>query len=129
MDRHRQHEPIDLEAVAQTGSSSIPEKMDTKQPRTSPDPPLQPDFEQPLTQPYLNALAIHANGLSKTDLNNPYISYYGRLRFYSLQHTCQELNALNKKALIDMTATWHDLERLRFLLHEHGKTYARDFYI
>jgi hypothetical protein len=124
MDRHRQHEPIDIEAnEARKGPSpSFKEKMDTKLPHTSPDPPLQPDFEQPLTGPYLNALATYANGLTNTDLNNPCVSYYGRLRFYSLQHTCQELNALNQKALIDANPTWHDLERLRFLLHEHGKS-------
>jgi hypothetical protein len=74
----------------------------------------------PLPSQYLQALAGYANDLTEADLNNPCISYYGRLRYYSLQNTCQELNGLSKKCLVDMNPSREDLERLRFLLHEHG---------
>jgi hypothetical protein len=63
---------------------------------------------------------LHSEYLKKQDLNNPCVSYYGRLRYYSLQHICQELNGLENKTLVEMNPTKDDLERLRFLLHEHG---------
>jgi hypothetical protein len=71
---------------------------------------------------YLQRLARYA---MQSDLNNPCISYYGRLRFYSLQHTCQELNSLSDKTLglgpnCNPENPTQDLERLRFLLHEQG---------
>lgn len=80
-----------------------------------------PTFDGEPTPQYLAGLAGYTRSLENEDLNNPCVSYYGRLRFYSLQHTCQELNHLSKKTLEDANATWHDLERLRHLLHEHGK--------
>jgi hypothetical protein len=79
-----------------------------------------PNFDETLPQHYLEGLKGYADSLCDTDLNNPSVSYYGRLRFYSLQHICQELNALSSKALKAANPSWHDLERLRLLLHEHG---------
>jgi hypothetical protein len=79
-----------------------------------------PNFAEPLPQHYLEGLKGYAKSLSDANLNNPAISYYGTLRLYSLQHTSQELNALSDKALKAGNPTWHDLERLRLLLHEHG---------
>ena len=86
-----------------------------------PDEDLIVNFDRPLTPQYLGQLADYANALEKYNLSYPCIQYYGRLRFYSLQHTCQELNALSKKALEDRNPTREDLDRLRFLLHEHGR--------
>jgi hypothetical protein len=79
-----------------------------------------PKRNEELHSEYLRALAGYAKDLKKQDLNNPCISYYGRLRYYSLQHICQELNGLENKTLVEMNPTKDDLERLRFLLHEHG---------
>ncbi|EPE36911.1 hypothetical protein GLAREA_09074 [Glarea lozoyensis ATCC 20868] len=79
-----------------------------------------PNFAEPLPQHYLEGLQGYAKSLSDADLNNPAISYHGTLRLYSLQHTAQELNALSNKALKAGNPTWHDLERLRLLLHDHA---------
>ena len=96
------HKLVDIEAIKVEGDPS-------------------PNFDGPLLAQYLKRLAGYANNLTKPEFNNPCVSYYGRLRFYSLQHTCQELNTLHEKALVQKNPTREDLERLRFLLHEHSK--------
>ncbi|KAL2075186.1 hypothetical protein VTL71DRAFT_128 [Oculimacula yallundae] len=78
------------------------------------------DGQWPPHPDYLAGLQGYARGLSISDLNNPFIPYHGTLRFYSLQHTCQELNDLSKKTLDGASATRDDLERLRLLLHEQA---------
>lgn len=101
----------DLENSRQQGNKAYEELLTS--PTFNGQWPPSPD--------YLAGLKSYAGGLSISDLNNPFIPYHGTLRFYSLQHTCQELNDLSKKTLDGTNATWHDLERMRFLLHEQGK--------
>ncbi|KAL5330251.1 hypothetical protein ACEPPN_003777 [Leptodophora sp. 'Broadleaf-Isolate-01'] len=100
----------DLENSRQQGNKAYEELLTS--PTFNGQWPPSPD--------YLAGLKSYAGGLSISDLNNPFIPYHGTLRFYSLQHTCQELNDLSKKTLDGTNATWHDLERMRFLLHEQA---------
>ncbi|KAK0119488.1 hypothetical protein ONS95_010935 [Cadophora gregata] len=83
----------------------------------------QPTFDGqwPPSEHYLAGLAAYATNLDPSvDLSNPSIPYYGTLRLYSLQHMCQELSCLSRKTLDDANASWHDLERLRTLLHDQA---------
>ncbi|CZR62734.1 uncharacterized protein PAC_12631 [Phialocephala subalpina] len=119
------HNIIDIEAIEVDEESKPAYHYDTKAKPTSSlnallDQDLSPNFNGPLPAPYLGRLANYTNDLEGPELNNPCVSYCGHLRFYSHQHTCQELNALNDRALARKNPTREDLERLRFLLHEHA---------